>query len=418
MTERSRGSRATAAGAAGAAVRVAVVVVAAVAALAAVLVAAAPAAWADDADDAPVAWSVAPAGPDGPDGRHWVELGLKPGDRVEDHFAVKNLSRRAAVFQIQAADGLFTAQGRFNMLDRPEESVDAGAWIDVVPNIEVGPGETVVVPFTVTVPAEAEPGDHAAGIAAALTRSSSLADGSDAGVGVVSRFGFRVMVRVEGELRPGLEIRNMETAYDMSWNPFEPGQLWVSFDLANTGNTRLVVTGQVNATYARDPAAYPAADGASIELLPGDTRRVAVEVRGVWPLFAVKAEVSAVPQVVALEGAGEPPALAPLSASTTVLAPPWPQLAVLAGLALVASGWLAGRRRSARRLARLLEQARAEERARLGAGLGAENIGLGRPGHAGAQPAREAPVERWPGGGLPSEETPAPDRAEPDGGVS
>jgi hypothetical protein len=344
---------------------------------------------ADGAEEAPVAWSVAPAGPAGPDGRHRVELELEPGQRAEDHFAVTNQSMRAAVFAIQAADGYFTAQGRFNMLDQPGDSVDAGTWIDVERRVEVGPGETVVVPFSVDVPAGAEPGDHAAGIAAALT-SAEAAEGDEPGMGVVSRFGFRVMVRVAGELRPGLEIRQVGAAYDLSWNPFKPGRLVVGFDLANTGNTRLLVTGEVSAGVGGQGGVFPAADAVEIELLPGDSRRVQVAVGRVWPLFAAKVVVGADPEVLALEGAGPVPLLARVTASATAWTVPWPQLALAAGLALLVWARLAGRRRSRRRLAALLEQTRAEERAR----LLAEATGR-------ADPAAGAPANRpGPGGGA------------------
>jgi hypothetical protein len=93
--------------------------------------------------------------------------------------------------RISAADGYFQENGRFSMLPSDKESVDAGLWIEVQDEVTVGAGETVIVPFTTTVPENATPGDHAAGIAASVLSQQVEEDGAMAGV--ESRVGFRVM---------------------------------------------------------------------------------------------------------------------------------------------------------------------------------------------------------------------------------
>ncbi|MDR1386087.1 MAG: hypothetical protein LBJ44_00550 [Propionibacteriaceae bacterium] len=307
---------------------------------------------------------MAPSDEYGPDGRHWIELRLAPGERALERIAVRNLSGRDAVFELQAADGFFTPEGRFDMLARPEDSTAAGTWIRLDAEVEVPAGETRIVPLEIVAPPDAEPGDHAAGVAAALVRTGA-ADRGSSNIGVVSRFGIRVMTRVTGELAPGLEIRDLEAAYDMTWNPLRPGRVAASFDLVNTGNARLVVTGRVAA--AGELVAWPGEDAPRIELLPGDVRRVEVQIERVWPRFAVRTEVEAVTEVLALEGVAAPD-LPAVTARRWVAAVPWPQLAVLAGLVLIGFAVLAGRRRAKRRLAALLAAARADERARLAGG--------------------------------------------------
>jgi hypothetical protein len=304
---------------------------------------------------------VAPADADGPDGRHWVELELEPGEEVTERVAVTNLSDRQVTFSLVAADGYFTATGRFNMLNNPEESVDAGTWIAIEPRVSVEPNETAVVPFTVAVPADAEPGDHAAGVAAAVT---SAAGESGSGLGVTSRFGFRVMTRVAGEIRPGLEIQGLSGRYDVAWSPAKPGRLHVTFDLVNTGNVRLIVTGAVDAGGGN--TAFPADKAPQIELLPGAQHSVETTVDGVWPLVSAKVAVTALPAAVVL-GETEATELDAVAAQARVWTPPWPQLVCLAGLALILAAILGGRSRSRKRIALMLEAARAEERARAAA---------------------------------------------------
>jgi hypothetical protein len=343
-----------------------------------------------DDDDSPVTWSVAPADEDGPDKRHWFELSLEAGATATEHLAVTNLSRQQVTFSLDAADGYFTPKGRFSMLNDPSESVAAGTWIDVAPTVTVESGETAIVPFTVTVPANAEPGDHAAGIAASVVTGGSDSDGSN--LAVRSRFGVRVMTRVLGELAPALSISRLEAGYSTSWNPIRPGRLRVEFELVNTGNTRLRVTGAVAAGGGQ--AGYPAEAEPVIELLPGASHTVSTSLTEVWPWFRVKATVLAEPTAVAVDGDSLPP-LDPVSVSTAAWAVPWPQLACLAAVALMLVAIFGGRSRSRRKIAALVEQARAEGRAQARADAPPDS-------QAGAQAAGlPDPPAGAPAGGLP-----------------
>jgi hypothetical protein len=323
------------------------------AALLLALGAGADAAQAEDADPA-VTWSVQPADASGPDGRAWVEQSLDPGDAAVEHLAVHNFSDREVAFRLTAADGFFNENGRFNILPSDQNSVAAGTWIDLPETVTVGPAATAVVPFTITVPDEAEPGDHAAGVAASIMSTST---GDGATVGVESRVGFRVMTRVTGDLKPSAEIAAITTDYRTSWNPFSPGTLTVDFDVVNTGNTRLRITGVVEAGGRQ--VSYPP-EAEPQELLVGDTRHFSVVVDEVWPTFAVPVSVRATPEVIVV--GGEAPELAPLQAEATAWAIPWPQILVVAGIALLVGALVWGRLRSRRRLESLLADAREEGR--------------------------------------------------------
>jgi hypothetical protein len=296
---------------------------------------------------------VAPADAQGKDGRHWFELELDPGQTVTEHLAVKNLSSHAVTFGLAAADGYFNKNGRYGMLADPAQSVDAGLWVKVQPAVEVAAGETVIVPFTVTVPANAEPGDHPAGIAASASTGATSGGGS--GMGVTSRVGVRVLTRVTGEVRPSLEIQNTKASYRMSWSPLEPGELVASFDLVNTGNIRLDVTGLVKA--GSGEAVWPADDDQAIELLPGGTRHLETTVSHVWPWFYVTATVQADPQAVVVASDNMPPALAPVNARIGVIALPIPQIFVLSGLVLIVVLLIAARRKSKQRVQGMIDQA-------------------------------------------------------------
>ncbi|MDA1361106.1 DUF916 domain-containing protein [Glycomyces luteolus] len=313
------------------------------------------AAQTDGGDPGTVTWSVRPADEAGEDGRSWVEQELDPGETATEHLAIRNLSDQEVTFRISAADGYFQENGRFSMLPSDQESVDAGLWIEVQDEVTVGADETVIVPFTTAVPENATPGDHAAGIAASVLSQQVGEDGAT--VGVESRVGFRVMTRVTGELAPAASVEAVASEYELSWNPFAPGSAQVTFEVVNTGNARLLVTGVVGAD--GQEVAFPGPDEIDQELLPGDRRAFTVTVEDVWPLVFAPGSVTVTPTVV---GEGEGAAVEPVTADAGFWALPWPQLFVLAGIVLLAVSSLRGRRRSRARLEGRLARAREEGR--------------------------------------------------------
>ncbi|MCS5724116.1 DUF916 domain-containing protein [Herbiconiux sp. CPCC 203407] len=292
-----------------------------------------------------VTWSVAPATADGPDGRSWVEQELAPGATFTEHLALRNLGATETTFALDAADGYFTETGRFNMLQAGQTSVAAGTWITVEESVTVAPGATAVVPFTVTVPENATPGDHAAGIAASVSSTGTTSDGAQ--IGVNSRVGFRVMTQVTGALAPALEVTDATVGYAPSWNLFTPGSLAVGYTAENTGNTQLAFGERV------DGAVTDRGD-----LFPGESRSVIVAPTSAWPIGLITVDVvveSSVPSDPGL-------AVAPVTQTVTVWAVPWLHLAVLAGIALVIVLLVIGRRRRKAAVERLIAEARAEGR--------------------------------------------------------
>ncbi|MFF5083750.1 hypothetical protein ACFY36_42440 [Actinoplanes sp. NPDC000266] len=314
--------------------RVVVAVIAAALLLPAVPAAAAPASGS-------VTWTVQPAGKNGPDGRRWIEQTLDPGKTVTEHLAVRNFGDTSAVFALKAADGYLTGKGRFNMLPSDKKSVDGGTWISVQKSVTVGPQETKVVPFTITVPAKVTPGDHPAGIAATIA-------GKQGTVQVESRVGFRVLLRASGEIRSEATADQLQARYERSWNPFRPGAVTVSYTATNTGNVRLPVQARAEVSSLLGSRTSSTELG---ELLPGGTTSASAHVDGVWALGRVKTTVTLSNST-------------PVTVTTWVI--PWPQLLVLvAAVALILLlRWNSRRREAA--LERLLEQARHEGRRSLG----------------------------------------------------
>ncbi|WP_322410939.1 WxL protein peptidoglycan domain-containing protein [Microbacterium invictum] len=306
------------------------------------------------ATDDEITWSVTPADEACPDQRGVIEQELDPGQSRTDRFAVRNFSAIPVTFALSAADGYYSDNGRFTMLPSSEPSVDAGTWITLPESVTVEPGGTTVVTFTTEVPDDAVPGDHAAGIAASVLSAGTDATGT--GVGVESRVGFRITTRVTGELAPAATVQAVAGSYDLSWNPFRPGEATVSFEVTNTGNTAVQAQGTLTAGSAS--ADFPAAGEAVQQLLPGETRTLTLALAGVWPTVVVPLAVDLTPT--ARDFAGSDLPVTASAASATLWALPLPQLILLVGVGLLLAALLWRRRRSRARLAAIVAAAREE----------------------------------------------------------
>ena len=242
-------------------------------------------------------WAVQPADRDGPDGRRWIARTLDPGQVVTEHLAVRNFSDGAVVFSLKAADGYLTDKGRFTMLPSTRESRDGGTWIDVRETVTVGARQTAVVPFTITVPRDATPGDHPAGIAATVT---SAAGGT---VAIESRVGFRVMLRASGTVTAALAADGLTARYQRSWNPFSAGTLHVGYTATNSGNVAATGSGRVTVAGPFGLAGRGTTTPVE-ETFPGGGQRVETRVAGVWALGPLRTRVEVTPALVTGEPAG------------------------------------------------------------------------------------------------------------------
>ncbi len=301
-------------------------------------------------------WGVAPADENAADGRVSFRYELDPGDVVTDHLEVANFSDRPVVFDLLSSDGVVGPEGAYDLLPSGVEPERTGAWIDIAETVEVEAQSTAVVPFTLTVPDDAVPGDHPGGITASVTRVGEGEDGP--AVGFDTRVGARVHLRISGDLTPHIAVTDLTATYTPSWNPLQPGTLHLDYTVLNDGNVRLGSTQTLGATglFGVSAGVDGLVVGEQREVLPGQEARVSAEVPGVWPLGQLTPTVTAQQVVVGDDVVNAP--LTGSAAAATVWALPLPQLAVLA-LAVVA--W---RLHARRRHRRALERARAEGEAR------------------------------------------------------
>ncbi|MDR1394132.1 MAG: hypothetical protein LBJ62_09245 [Bifidobacteriaceae bacterium] len=350
-----------------------------------------------EADSAKTAWVVAPV--DDADGtkRTSVNYNLAGDGTMVDGIVLTSNSDVPLDLRIYAVDGRTGGDGQTELGAASQPRVGAGNWItfgrsggqgntstEASIRLTLAPGASATVPFQVTVPADASPGDYAAGLVTALaeTQTDGASQGnplSDPPTAVLA------YVNVAGPAAPALQVTDVW----MRWTPAPGRPGWgradLRYKLANTGNTRLIPTERVSfdgwagiGGLAGEAADLP-------ELLPGSRLDRAVTLDGVFAVFEVTGRVSVGAALVSQQDDAVPPAAATGQVTLRLAAWFWLGLvlivvACLAGLASV----FRGRRR--RRQATVLDGARGGARDATGAtrdgaaaGRGAGRTGQERP---------------------------------------
>ncbi|MET8688252.1 hypothetical protein ABZV77_28995 [Streptomyces sp. NPDC004732] len=305
------------------------------AALVAAVVAGAVPAYADGGGSAK--WSVAPFAGGGTrpakDGRPSFYAEGTPGAVLQDTLAVTNPGPKPRTISLRGADAGNTGSGAYSVTPAKGTPKDTGAWITFAKRqVKVPPRTRAEVPFTLTVPTGALPGDHPGAI---------VASGGGRTVGV------RVDLRVGGPTLSALTVERVKVDTDAGS---------IAYDLVNRGNTVLTPKLAVRADGVFGTLIDRPARTLPVELLPG--RRVSLTEP--WPdapaLDAVDVELTAT----ASGGARD-------TATASARFVPWGAVAGGGVLLLAAAG---GALHLVRRRRRRTEEERARE-PEPGAGSGA-----------------------------------------------
>ncbi len=288
------------------------------------------------------AWSVKPAGAKGQSRRDFFVYSVSPGQRVRDKVVVTNMSTRKLTFRVYATDAFNTADGSFALLTADRTASDIGTWITVAgnPARTVAPGRSAELPFTLTVPPGATPGDHSGGVIAAVTEQTTGSQGQR--VNVDRRIAARVYARVDGALTSSLRVESLKVAHQRP--VFGGGDVNVTYRIRNTGNVRLAATARAGVSGPFGTGLGSPATRQVPELLPGSVYTFTDRVRGVYPAGPLTATLRLTPAGAA---DGSPSAPRPTVRTAGWWATPWAPAAAIV-LAAVLAVYLVRRRRRAR----------------------------------------------------------------------
>lgn len=316
-----------------------------------------------DAPTTAQTWSVQPATDDGADGRASWDFELEPGASVDDIAQVNNFGDQPLTFRVYSHDAINAPEGAFTLQPADVAPAAVGAWVGLDEQVTIEPGGSALIPFTLTVPDDATPGDHAGGIVASVTAEATDADGQQ--VLVDNRVGSRIYLRVAGAIDPVLAVTDLQVDYERSWVPFAAGEVTITYDVRNVGNVRLSGEQTVTGRGLLGLGKHAVSMNELPEILPGQSVTVSAHAADVAPLFRVTEEVAVNPRTAEPAGTAEviPPAQA--SAAVTVWAMPWPELVIVA-LVLAGVWWSWWRRRQRRRqAATMMDEAMAKAREEL-----------------------------------------------------
>ncbi|MEU4238173.1 DUF916 domain-containing protein [Actinoplanes sp. NPDC026619] len=304
------------------------------------------------AEGGDVTWTVRTASNGYGEDRSSYSYAVNPGGTIKDAMVVANRGKIPLSLAVYTADGFTTGTGQLDLRNRETKATGIGLWVKTAgTTVAVPAGQAVPVPFTVTVPPNATPGDYVGGILTSLTQPSSTET-----INVERRLGIRIKLRVGGDLKPALSIENLAVDWTGSGNPFADGDATVSYTIHNTGNTGLSAT---QAVRIEGPFSMFGTDAAKIaappELLPGETWKFSVPVHGVAPAIDLTATVTLTP--IATDASGSTSSLPAVRESTHFAAISWSLiLLILVVIALIVAAVVISRRNRARRREREAER--------------------------------------------------------------
>lgn len=268
-----------------------------------------------------VAWSVMPVITDVGEERSNFAYAVDPGTTVEDAVLVRNSGGAVLTLAVHGSDAVTDESGALDVATTAPEADAVGGWIRPdVEKLQIDPGEVVRVPFSVSVPQDAQPGEHAGALLTVLESAGET-------VSVDMRYATRVTVTVAGELTAGLALDDADLTVSTGFWPWDPASAKVSYTVRNTGNTRLSAMQLVTAPGVELYSSPDAATGFAplTELLPAAVVGVNAVVEGLsaWmPLTGLQVSVSPTVLTTATDGA---PTIGQqqLTLSALAIAPGW-----------------------------------------------------------------------------------------------
>lgn len=210
---------------------------------------------------------------------------LAPGDSQTDSVVVSNLGENAQNVRIYLANAFTTTSGKIGVKANEAAKEEPVGWVNYTSKLGNGviqiPAKTSkTIPFTISVPPDAAPGDYAVGLAAVPVVDPLAAQQGQNTLTVVTAVATLMRLKVDGPLLPVVQIADLATAATPALVPgTDGGTTSVAFKVVNAGNQTFKATVNITQTDAlgNDMYSYPPIQ--LNEMLPGSAVPVAVG----WP---------------------------------------------------------------------------------------------------------------------------------------
>jgi hypothetical protein len=171
------------------------------------------------------------------------ELGGARGQDLRTGLKIFNETEKPGTFYFEVQN--FSAQGEEGEPDFSQMDNEQGlaTWIETPESIYVEPGELKKVDFTIRVPNDADPGGHYAVI---FLSSSPPAKQGVGSVGMASKIGALVLLRIEGDVKEQGEL--IEFSIENSRFAYEHLPIGFSVRIRNNGTVHIKPAGTIKIT--------------------------------------------------------------------------------------------------------------------------------------------------------------------------
>lgn len=151
---------------------------------------------------------------DNPESFGYFVHSLSPGESLSDEAMVMNSGDVPVALKLYAADATTALNCGTAFANEGQEGNGVASWLSPsLSEIALEPGEETVVPFTISVPSDALPGQHTAGLVVENVpggeAAASSGDKARFAVTVARRAGVAVVIDVPGPHVAGLEITSI-----------------------------------------------------------------------------------------------------------------------------------------------------------------------------------------------------------------
>jgi len=197
-----------------------------------------------------------------------LEISGDPGQTLSEKMVLINENNATETFYSSFAN--FEAQGESGSPAFVEPKDDLGTWISTISTITLKGGESKTVPFTVTIPKNAEPGGHFA------TIFWGTGPNKPGEIAIGAKMGLLILLSVNGDAKEDTGFLNFNTVNKQFWYSTLP----VSFEyrFRNDGGDRIKPQGPIT---IRDTIFLPTksldANPSNGNILPGSTRKFQVD---------------------------------------------------------------------------------------------------------------------------------------------
>jgi len=184
--------------------------------------------------------------PNDPNNGQWFFLdNLLPGQTGTSAAKITNPADVPQTLHLYLADMDFVSNGGVRVAD-DGKSTDIGSWggFGDQSNIVIAPKTTITVPFSVTVPKDAEPGDHVGSVVVAMPPQEIPGQS----IKIERRVATRLYVTLPGEARSAFSIQGISMEKDSN---FYTKEITTKVVLHNDGRVRLHPTVLINGKPAK-----------------------------------------------------------------------------------------------------------------------------------------------------------------------